>query len=354
MQLGLIGLPSSGKTTVFNALTGSSLPTGEMMGGRVDVHTAVVAVPDVRVEALADFYHPRKITHAQVTYADIDGLKTDIGREGLPGQLVNQLEQMDGLIHVLRAFPDDVVPHPQGSVNPARDAETMAAEFLLHDMVTVAHRLEKLREEHQRNARDRSMVEKEIALFERLDETLNNDLPLRMMSLSDEEDKLLAGYGLLSRIPLLHVLNLAEEQDVPDFEINGEVPLALRGELEMEISQLGPVEAEDFLAEYGIEDAARLRVIQASYQLLGLQSFFTVGEDEVRAWTIPCGASALEAANTIHSDLARGFIRAEVLGWKALLDLGGMPAARQVGKLRVEGKSYIVEDGDIVHIRFNI
>ena len=354
MQLGIIGLPSSGKTTVFNALTGSSIPTGTMMGGRVDVHTAVVGVPDSRVDELADFYKPKKITHAQVTYADIGGLKTDIGREGLPGQLVNQLEQMDGLIHVLRAFLDDGVPHPQGSVNPARDAEAMSAEFLLHDMVTVAKHLEKLHEEHQRNARDRGVVEREIQLFERLEEALNSNLPLRKMELTAEEDKQLAGYGLLSRKPLMHVLNLGESQPPPDILADGDAPLAMQGVLEMEIAQLGEAEAREFLAEYQILEPARMRVIRSSYGLLGLHSFFTVGEDEVRAWTIRRGASALEAANAIHSDLARGFIRAEVIGYSDLLSLGGIPKARQLGKLRVEGKSYIVEDGDIVHIRFNI
>ena len=230
----------------------------------------------------------------------------------------------------------------------------MSAEFLLHDMVTVAKHLEKLQEEHQRNARDRGVVEREIQLFERLEEALNSNLPLRKMELTAEEDKQLAGYGLLSRKPLMHVLNLGESQPPPDILADGEVPLAMQGVLEMEIAQLGEAEAREFLAEYQISEPARMRVIRSSYGLLGLHSFFTVGEDEVRAWTIRRGASALEAANTIHSDLARGFIRAEVIGYSDLLSLGGIPKARQLGKLRVEGKSYIVEDGDIVHIRFNI
>lgn len=354
MKLGLIGLPSSGKTTVFNALTGSNLPTGSMTGAPFEVHTAVVNVPDPRVEALSAFYHPRRITPAQVTYADISGLKADAGREGLPGALVNQLEQMDGLIHVLRVFPDDVVPHPQGSVNPARDAAMMSSEFLIHDMLVVAKRLERLHEEHDRNARERSEIERDIQLFTRLEEALEDGKAVREIALSPDEDLRIAGFGLLSRKPILHVLNLSEGQVAPEMSFGEDVPVALQGNLEMEIAQLNEDEAASFLKEFEILEPARNRIIRASYHLLHLQSFFTVGDDEVRAWTIPHGATALQAADTIHSDLARGFIRAEVVPWNDLLDAGGIPGARQVGKLRLEGKSYIVEDGDIVHIRFNI
>jgi len=354
MKIGLIGLPSSGKTTVFNALTGSDLPTGSMTGAPFEIHTAVVSVPDVRMDALTAFYHPHRTTPAQVTYADISGLKADVGREGLPGPLVNQLEQMDGLIHILRAFPDEVVPHPQGSVNPARDASMMASEFIIHDMLVVAKRLEHLHEDDERNARDRGEIERDIRLFERLEQALDDGQAVRELTFSRDEDRRLAGYGLLSRKPMLHVLNLAEGQELSAMDPEDSETIALQGELEMELAQLSEDEAKAFFQEYGIQDPARKRIIRASYELLHLQSFFTVGEDEVRAWTIPLGATALDAAGTIHSDLARGFIRAEVIPWNELLDMGGLPEARQGGKLRLEGKSYIVEDGDIVHIRFNI
>ncbi len=357
MKLGIIGLPAAGKTTVFNALTGENLPTGSWTGGaQVEVHTAVVDVPDPRLQALSAHFHPRKTTPAKVTYADIGGLTAKATREGLPGSLLNHLEQMDGLLHVVRAFDDPGVPHPAGSVDPVRDLATLEAEFLLHDMLVVERRLQRLDEERRKGARDRAEIEREMALFDRLDQALSEERPLRSLDLAEEEQRALTGFGLITRKPVLVVVNVAEGQPAPELPSLGEgVPtLALQGKLEMEIAQLPPQEAVAFLEEYGIEEPGRVRVIRASYALLALQSFFTIGDDEVRAWTLRLGATALEAADTIHSDLARGFIRAEVIQWDELLELGGLPEARAAGRLRVEGKDYRVQDGDVLHVRFNI
>lgn len=355
MKLGIVGLPACGKTTVFNALTGADLPTGALSPTQ-EVHTAVVDVPDSRVDRLSQLFHPKKTIYAKVTYADIAGLTADVGSAGLPGPLLNQIQQMDGLVQVVRAFEDPSVPHTKESVDPLRDFRDMESEFLLNDMVTVERRLEKLHEEHDRGGRDRAVVAREISLFERLGAQLAAEQPLRGLDVSAEEDRVLAGFGLLTRQPMLVIVNLDEGQPCPEFGDVGQgvQVLPLQGKLEMEIAQLPPEEARTFLDEYGIDEAGRMRVIQASYDLLGLMSFFTVGEDEVRAWTVGRTATALEAAGTIHSDLARGFIRAEVVGWKELLNLGGLAEARAEGKLRIEGKDYQIQDGEVVHIRFNI
>jgi len=362
MRLGILGLPASGKTTIFNALTGGNLSTGALTGGgRVEVHTAVSDVPDARVDALSQLFRPRKTIYAKVTYADIGGVKADAGREGLPGTLVNQLSQMDGFLQVLRAFEDPAAPHPAGSLDAGRDLAAMEAEFLLTDMLSVERKLQKLEEERQRGGRDRAAVDREIPVFQRLSATLVQEQPLRTLLLNHEEERVLSGFGLLTRKPMLLVLNTGE--GVPEAQAvaaaglsalpAGLRVLALQGKLEMEISQLPAEEMKPFLAEYGIDEPGRSRVIRASYDLLGLESFFTVGEDEVRAWTLRRGASALEAADAIHSDLARGFIRAEVIGWEEMLALGGLSQARSQGKLRIEGKEYQVAEGEIVHIRFN-
>jgi hypothetical protein len=357
MRLGIIGLPSSGKTTIFNALTGGDLPTGAMVGGgRFEVHTAVVDVPDPRLDALNELLRPRKATYAKVTYADIGGLHVGIGREGLPGSLVNQLQQVDGLLHVVRAFEDPAVPHPDGSIDPTRDLATMETEFLLHDMLTVERQLKRLDGERQKGGRDRETIDREIALFTRLEESLDQEHPLRTLEFSTEDVKRLDGFGLLTRVPILVVINLAEGDDEPELEVSGDgvQVMSMKGKLEMEITQLPAVEARSFLDEYGIEQSGRERVIRASYDLLGLNSFFTCNEQEARAWTLPQGGTALDAAGTVHTDMARGFIKAEVIAWDELLDLGDLAEARAQGKLRLEGKEYTVADGELIYIRFNI
>lgn len=356
MRLGIIGLPQSGKTTVFNALTRGHQPV-TTSGGRIEIHTGVVDVPDERVDRLSEMFKPKKTTYAKVTYADIAGLEGSASKTGISGQLLNQLAQMDGFLHVVRCFQNENVPHPNGSVDPARDISAMDSELLINDLIAVERKLERLAEERKKGAgRDKAVIDREITLFERLKETLDANTPIRNIDLTQEEEKILSGFGLLTQKPMLLVLNLSEGQDQPAAGSSGGkiAVVPLQGKLEMEIAQLPEEEAEMFLDEYGIEEPGLNRVIGVSYDLLGLQSFFTVGEDEVRAWTVRCGATAHEAAGAIHTDLQKGFIRAEVVAYEDLITLGGMAEARGKGKLRLEGKEYIVKNGDIVHIRFNI
>jgi GTP-binding protein YchF len=352
MKLGIIGFPQSGKTTIFNALTRGNAPT-TASAGRVEIHTAVVDVPDRRVDALSAIFKPRKTIYAKVTYADIAGLEGGAAKSGIAGPLLNQLTQMDGLLHVVRCFPDENVPHPFGSVDPQRDIDSMNAELLLNDLVAVERKLERLTEERKKGGTDKTLNERQTALFTRLHEILAAEKPLRGVEISAEEEKFLAGFGLLTRKPLLVLLNLGEGQPPP--EVRAEAPVvALQGKLEMELAQLPPEDAAVFMQEYGITELSLNRMIKLSYDLLDQHSFFTVGEDEVRAWTVRRGATALEAAGAIHTDLQKGFVRAEVVACADLLELGGMAEARAKAKLRLEGKEYVVKDGDIVHIRFNV
>jgi GTP-binding protein YchF len=352
MKLGIIGFPQSGKTTLFNALTRGNAPT-TASAGRIEIHTAVVDVPDPRVDRLSAMFKPRKTIYAKVTYADIAGLDSGAAKSGLAGPLLNQLTQMEGLIHVVRCFEDDNVPHPSGSVNPGRDIASMNGELLLNDLIAVERKLERLVEERKKGGTDKVLNERQTALFTRLHEVLSDEKPLRGTEISAEEEKLLSGFGLLTRKPMLVLLNLGEGQKAP--EVQSDVPvLALQGKLEMEIAQLAPEDAPVFMAEYGLSELGLNRMISASYELLDQQSFFTVGEDEVRAWTTRRHATAVECAGEIHTDLAHGFVRAEVVAYQELIELGGMAEAKAKGKLRLEGKEYIVKDGDIVHIRFNI
>jgi ribosome-binding ATPase len=352
MKLGIIGLPQSGKTTIFNALTGGNTPT-TASAGRFEVHTAVVDVPDPRVDKLSAMFKPKKTIYAKVTYADIAGLETGTAKTGISGQLLNQLAQMDGFILVVRAFADDNVLHPSGSVNAPRDVEMMVGELLLNDLIAVERKLERLTEERKKGGTDKILNERQTALFTRLHEALNANTPLRKIEINVEEARELASFGLLSRKPILTVFNLGEGQSVPGVQLD-HPSVALMGKLEMEIAQLSADDAAVFMQEYGIEELSLSKMIKLSYDLLQLQSFFTVGEDEVRAWTTRRGAPAVEAAGEIHTDIQRGFVRAEVVACEDLLSLGGMGEAKTKGKLRLEGKEYIVKDGDIMHIRFNI
>lgn len=355
MKLGIIGLPASGKTTVFNALTGADLQVGSLAPTQ-DIHTAVVDVPDPRVDRLSVLFQPRKTTYAKVTYADIGGIRADSSQAGLPGPVLNQLQQMDGLVQVIRSFDDPSVPHHKGSIDPVGDQAELNDELMLNDMLAVERRLEKLDDELKRGGRDKGLVAREKSIFERLQTALGEGRPLRELDITPEEDRLLSGFGLLTRKPSLVVVNLGEGQSAPDMGDlgSGIDSLPLQGQLEMDIAHMPDDEMRMYLEEYGIQAPGRVRVLQASYALLNLISFFTVGDDEVRAWTVPANAAALDAAGAIHSDLARGFIRAEVIGWEELLALGGWSQARDAGKLRVQGKDYTVQDGDILHVRFNV
>jgi GTP-binding protein YchF len=352
MKLGIIGFPQSGKTTIFNAVTRGNTPT-TASAGRIEIHTSVVDVPDARVDRLSAMFKPRKTIYAKVTYADIAGLDSGAAKTGFSGTLLNQLTQMEGLIHVVRCFMDDNVPAPSGSVDAGRDIASMNGELLLNDLIAVERKLERLAEERKKGGTDKVLNERQTALFARLQEILSAEKPLRGVEISAEEEKFLSGFGLLTRKPLLVLLNLGEGQAVPQVQVDAPV-VALQGKLEMEIAQLPPEDAVLFMNEYGITELSLNRMIKVSYDLLDQQSFFTVGEDEVRAWTTRRHATAVEAAAEVHTDLAHGFVRAEVAAYQDLIELGGMNEAKARGKLRLEGKEYIVKDGDIVHIRSSL
>ena len=356
MQLGIIGFPQSGKTTLYKALTRANIPT-EISAGHLEVHTAVVDVPDPRVEKLTELFNPKKVVYAKVTYADIAGLDGSAGKNGIVGALLNRLSQMDGFIHVVRHFENSRVPHILEKIDPLRDIIAMDTEFILSDLIVVERKLEHLADENSKGAgRDRSLIEREIRLFERLQAGLSAEKPLRDETFTAEEEKMLSGYGFLSRKPQIVVINQSEEQEPLDINPNHKHTLVvcMPAKLEMDIAELPNEDAAVFMAEYGIEEPGLNRLIRLSYDLLGLQSFFTASEKEVHAWTLKHGLTAHDAAGAIHSDMEKGFIRAEVVAYDDLARLGSMAEVRAKGKLRLEGKDYIVADGDILEIRFNI
>ena len=364
MQIGIVGLPNSGKTTIFNALTRGEAETTAYASGSMEVHTAVVDVPDERVGRLSEIFKPKRTIYAKVQYNDIGGVTKGIGSSGgMSGQLLNRMSQNDALLLVIRAFENELVPHPEGSVDPVRDVEIVLTEFLLSDMSLVDNRLKRIEERLKKGGdpKERAAYKEEKELLLRLQAVLEEEKPLRGIELTPEEEKTLRAFGLLTLKPLLVVVNAGEEgYELPEelAELNDQPETAvmvLQGKVEMELAQMDPEEAAEFLEAFGIEEPGLNRVIRKSYELLGLQSFFTVGEDEVRAWTVRKGATAVEAAAAIHTDLARGFIRAEVIHYDDLIACGGsMAEARKQGLLRLEGKEYVVRDGDIVHIRFNV
>jgi ribosome-binding ATPase len=356
MRIGIVGLPNSGKTTIFNALTRSNTETNAFSSGQVEVHTAVVSVPDIRVDRLVTMFNPKKITYAQVIYNDIAGLSKGARSGVISGGLINAMAANDALMLVSRAFENEALLHTNGSLDPAQEFAAMEAEFLLHDMATIETRLGRLAGQKSRGTpQERQRMATEEALLQRLAAMLDEEQPLRMVDLSDEERKLLGGFGLLSLKPLLRVINAGDETSESDYgDLLDENTLVLRGRLEAEIAQMDSEEATEFLADFGIEEPGLNLAIRRCYDLLGLQSFFTVGEDEVRAWTVKRGATAPEAAGVIHSDLQKGFIRAEVINYGELMAAGSMAEARKIGKLRLEGKEYSVQDADILNIRFNV
>ncbi len=352
MKLGIIGLPQSGKTTIYNALTRGNTPT-TASAGRIEVHTAVVDVPDPRVTLLSEMFKPRKTIYTKVTYADIAGLEAGSAKSGISGQLLNQLNQMEGLILVVRGFTDENVAHPSGSVDPLRDVDSMLTELLLNDLIAVERKLEKLIDERKKGGTDKTINARQTELFEKLNKTLSDNKPLRSMEFTHDEQKELASFGLLTRKPILTVFNMGEGQPAPEAKLD-HPSVALMGKLEMEIAQLSAEDAAVFMEEYGIKELSLNRMINLSYDLLQVQTFFTVGEDEVRAWTTKRGATAAESAAEIHTDLQRGFVRAEVVAYEDLISLGSMNEAKAKGKFRLEGKEYPVKDGDIMHVRSSL
>lgn len=360
MRLGIIGLPNSGKTTIFNALTGQTIPTDAVTSGQFEVHTAVVNVPDERLDKLSAMYTPKKTTPATITFTDIGGLDKGISEGGLKGQFRNELSQVDGFVHVVRGFEDDTVPHPYITVDPQRDLEMIDSEFLLADLVTIENRMGRIHDEVRvKGKKTEAQYVEESATLERMKALLEAETPLRDGEFTDEELKPLRGFGLLTLKPVLVVLNLGDEAKDPagvlTYTHEGSRVFALQGKLEAEIAQLEDREdAEMFMNEYGITELSAARVIRLAYDLMAIQSFFTVGEDECRAWSVRVGAKAPEAAGVIHTDLQKGFIRAEVMAVDDLITMGSEGAVKKAGKMHLEGKDYVVQEGDVVHVRFNL
>jgi GTP-binding protein YchF len=356
MQLGILGFPKVGKTTLFNILTASRQATDKFSSSR-QTNVGVAQVPDPRLARLRELFEPKKYTPATVEYVDIPGIRKGEGAESLD---LGKLRTVDALVHVVRAFEDAELPHPQGSVDPARDLANLELELILADHEVVERRLERLAQSQKRGLKPEEERERELLAGTVLP-ALEAERPLREVELSADDERRLRGFQLLSAKPVLVVLNVGEK------ELAGADPVALgfqprpgseavvvSAPIEQEIATLADEEQREFLAALGLGEPSLDRVIRASYQLLGLISFFTVGEDEVRAWTLRRGAHAREAAGTIHSDIERGFIRAEVVEWDELLRRGSLAACRSAGSLRLEGKDYEVRDGEVIHFRFNV
>ena len=359
LRAGLIGFPSSGKTALFQLLT--SAREAPRAGGKQDAHVGVSRVPDERLDTLTALFRPKKHTPATVEFADMGGAAT--GKAGAAALLdVAPFRNADALLHVVRLFRDPAVPHAAGSVDPARDVRTMEDEVILADLGIVERRLERL-ERDLKKAGAAPELKKEQEILQRCRTLLEEGKPLRDLELPPEDARRLRGFQFLSAKPLLVVLNL-DEEDLPQAEravalaglqdlVKGAhmraVPICAK--IELEISQLDPADAAAFMANLGLKESGLDRVIRASYDLLGYISFFTVGDDENRAWSIPRGTSAQNAAGEIHTDIQRGFIRAEVCRYEHLVARGTVAACRDHAELRLEGKEYIVLDGDVINFR---
>jgi ribosome-binding ATPase len=354
MKTAIIGLPMTGKTSLFTILTGVHQETRL---GATAARTGVAKVPDPRLDALARIFEPPKVTHATVEYVDMPSISKESLRDP---SYVASLRVADAFAHVLRLFADETIPHEKGSVDPMRDLEDVEMELLLSDLVVVEKRLERL--DKDRKKIKSPELDREFALLERCKQLLDANTPLRGLELDAEEDKRIRGFQFLSQKPALSVLNLGES-DAPrlhEIEAEWRAKLAGRphtavsavcGKIEAELAELPREEQADYLASYGLKESGLERLIAASYALLGLMSFLTAGETEVRAWTVPIHSQAVKAAGAIHSDFEKKFIRAEVVNWRSLVEFGGYPGVREKGLLRLEGKEYIVKDGDVLVIR---
>ena len=366
MQIAIVGLAGSGKTTVFNTLTRGHAETGGF--GGMELHVGVVKVPDQRLDRLAAIFKPKKIVQADVTYVDLPAppasTEGHVGTEDLPAEHLARLRDSDALLHVVRAFEDPSNPHPEGSVDPARDLERLDVEFILADLALVERRLERLKTTGRHGTpAERESNEREEVVLARLDAALQAGSPIRDVPLEPDEEKAIRGFRFLTQKPVLVLLNVGEGDlggaparvaAIADaYDHQNALIDALSAKIEMELGELEPEEAAVFMEELGIAESGLDRVIALSYRLLGLISFLTAGPDEVRAWPIRDGSSAVDAAGAIHTDLARGFIRAETVGYDDLLVLGSLAEAKKQGKLRSEGKTYRVRDGDVVEILFS-
>jgi GTP-binding protein YchF len=366
MQIAIVGLAGCGKTTVFNTLTRGHAETGGY--GGLQLNVGVVKVPDGRLDRLAELFRPKKIVHADVTYVDLPAPPASheghVGAEELPAEHLARLRDSDALIHVVRAWDSALHPHPAGSVDPARDLEQLDLEFILADLAMVDRRLERLTSSGRHGTpAEREANEREGAILARLKPALEAGRPIRDEPLDPDEEKALRGFRFLTQKPVLVLLNVGEgelagapaliDRIRAGYEHRHAMVDALSAKIEMELGELEPDEAAVFMEELGLAESSLDRVIALSYRLVGLISFLTAGPDEVRAWPIPDGSNAVDAAGAIHTDLARGFIRAETIAYEDLLAMGSMAEAKKHGKVRSEGKTYHVRDGDVIEILFS-
>jgi ribosome-binding ATPase len=358
MKTGIIGLPQVGKTSLFGILTKARLSEQAFANPR-EAHIGVAKVPDERLDKLAALYSPKKLTHASVEYVDVGAIGQDALKETA---YIGHLRQVDALIHVLRAFENDAIPHV-GAIDPLRDIKNVEFDLMVSDLGQIEKRLERLEKDLKKMKTPE--LEKENELLIRAKAQIESEKPLREMEMSVEDKKRIRGFMFLSEKPMLYVLNIGEstelgknlEEAVAKYKLS-EVAArpnagasAICGKVEAELAEMSDADAAEFLSSYGLKDSGLSRLIRSSYYLLGLISFFTAGEDECRAWTIPANTRAQNAAGAIHSDLEHHFIRAETIRWDQLLEAGSEANARAKGTLRLEGKDYIVQDGDVMHIR---
>jgi GTP-binding protein YchF len=366
VQIAIVGLAGSGKTTVFNTLTRGHAQTGGF--GALTLNVGVVKVPDARLDRLAELFKPKKVVHADVTYVDLPAPPASsegrVGTDELPAEHLARLRESDALLHVVRAFDDPSLPHPSGSVDAARDLEQLDLEFILADLAMVDRRLERLGSSGRHGTpAERESNEREEVILRRLKIELEAGRPIRDAGMADDEAKAVRGFRFLTEKPVLVLLNVGEGDLGTAGALTARIAAAyqhqhamvdhLSAKIEMELGELEPADAATFMEELGIAESGLERVIHLSYRLLGLISFLTAGPDEVRAWPIPGGSTAVDAAGAIHTDLAKGFIRAETVSYDDLVTLGSTAEARKVGRLRSEGKTYRVADGDVMEILFS-
>ena len=364
MKLGIVGLPNVGKSTLFNAITNAGAEVANYAFCTIEPNVGVVAVPDYRLDELAKMYSPKKITPAVIEFVDIAGLVKGASKgEGLGNKFLSHIREVDAVIHVVRCFDNDDIMHVSGSVDPKRDIETINLELILSDLEILDRRIDRTAKAAKG---DKSLLT-ELEFLKRLKTELENGVSARAVEADDDEKAILADIGLLSAKPVIYACNMSEDDFASNIENNerykavceiakaeGAEVLPICAELEAEISSLSKEEKEMFLSDAGIESGGLDMLIQRSYSLLGLISYLTAGEPEVRAWTIKKGTKAPQAAGKIHSDFERGFIRAEVISFDELMAYGKMKAAKEKGKIRSEGKDYVMQDGDIVLFRFNV